>query len=106
MNVPTGFIPSDWWRLLKEVNFSVDRKYLSRAIQVSILSIMNSRYLKKEKQQFESEYSKAEICQPIFILGHWRNGTTLLHELMAMDGQFAYPNLFEISRPHNFLYNT
>jgi len=104
MNVPTGFIRSDWWQLLKEVDFGVDRKYWSRAIQVTIFSIMNSRYFKKEKQLFEQEYSKVEIQPPIFILGHWRNGTTLLHELMAEDDQFAYPNLFEISRPHNFLY--
>lgn len=104
MNVPTGFLPSKWWKLLKEVNFQVDRKYISRALQVSVLSILNSRYAVKEKQLFESEYNQVRIEKPIFILGHWRNGTTLLHELMAMDAQFAYPNHFEISRPHSFLY--
>lgn len=104
MNVPTGFIPKDWWKLLREVKFSVDRKYYSRAWQATILSYLNSIYAKKEKKLFESDYLKVKLEKPIFILGHWRNGTTLLHELMAMDTQFAYPNHFEISRPHSFLY--
>ncbi len=104
MNTPTGFTKSDWFQLLRDVKHSVDRKYLSRAFQVTVFSYLNSRYLKQEKRMYEDGYSKAEIKQPIFILGHWRNGTTLLHELMAADPQFAYPNLFEISRPHTFLF--
>jgi hypothetical protein len=104
MNVPTGFIWKDWRRLLKEVGYQVDKKYLSRAVQVTVLSLLNSRYINKELQLFKRKYEQSTISQPVFILGHWRNGTTLLHELMGLDPQFAYPNLFEISRPHTFLY--
>jgi len=32
---------------------------------------------------------------PVFILGHWRSGTTLLHNAMAQDTQFAYINTFQ-----------
>lgn len=28
---------------------------------------------------------------PVFILGHWRGGTTLLHEYMILDPRFAFP---------------
>jgi len=31
----------------------------------------------------------------LFILGHWRSGTTLLHELVACDPQFVTPTLVE-----------
>ncbi|MEZ6136060.1 MAG: sulfotransferase [Pirellulaceae bacterium] len=40
---------------------------------------------------------------PIFILGHWRSGTTLLHELLVTDPQFASPNTFQCFAPSHFL---
>jgi hypothetical protein len=36
---------------------------------------------------------------PAFILGHWRSGTTLLHELLAMDRRFAAPTLLDVLTP-------
>lgn len=43
------------------------------------------------------------VRPPVFILGHWRSGTTLMHELMTLDDQFAYPNNYEAFVPHHFL---
>lgn len=103
MNALTGFRWGDWSRLLKEVKFSIDRQYIGRASQVTMFSLMNTWYYRSEKRNYQSEIDKASIEQPIFILGHWRNGTTLVHELLARDPQFAYPNLFEVSRPFTFL---
>jgi hypothetical protein len=40
---------------------------------------------------------------PIFILGHWRSGTTLMHELMALDEQFASPSTYACFAPWHFL---
>ncbi len=40
---------------------------------------------------------------PIFIVGHWRTGSTLLHQLMAQDPGLAAPTLFQVALPENFL---
>lgn len=40
---------------------------------------------------------------PIIILGHWRTGTTLLHELLAIDSRHVAPNTFECLLPVHFL---
>ena len=32
---------------------------------------------------------------PLFVIGHWRSGTTLLHELLTLDARFARPNTFQ-----------
>lgn len=40
---------------------------------------------------------------PIFILGHWRSGTTLLHELMVLDPRHTYPNSYECFEPNHFV---
>jgi omega-hydroxy-beta-dihydromenaquinone-9 sulfotransferase len=40
---------------------------------------------------------------PIFIVGHWRTGTTLLHELMVQDARFGFPTTYECVDPNHFL---
>ncbi|MGD0897579.1 MAG: sulfotransferase [Thermoguttaceae bacterium] len=40
---------------------------------------------------------------PVFIIGHWRTGTTLLHELLALDGRNRCPTTFECFAPAHFL---
>lgn len=40
---------------------------------------------------------------PIFILGHWRSGTTLMHELLQLDDRFASPNTYQCFAPWHFL---
>ena len=40
---------------------------------------------------------------PIFILGHWRSGTTLLHELLVLDERHTYPNTYACYTPRHFL---
>ena len=43
--------------------------------------------------------------EAVFILGFWRSGTTLLHELMATDENFAYPTSYACFHPHHFLFS-
>jgi hypothetical protein len=40
---------------------------------------------------------------PLFILGHWRTGTTLLHELLILDERHTFPNTYQCLAPHHFL---
>ena len=39
----------------------------------------------------------------LFIIGHWRSGTTLLHELLVLDERYAYPTTYECFAPNHFL---
>lgn len=40
---------------------------------------------------------------PLFIIGHWRTGTTLLHELLALDPGNTCPTTFQCLVPNHFL---
>ncbi|MBS0448810.1 MAG: sulfotransferase [Proteobacteria bacterium] len=40
--------------------------------------------------------------EPVFVLGHWRSGTTFLHRLLAADPSFAAPTQFEATLPQCF----
>jgi omega-hydroxy-beta-dihydromenaquinone-9 sulfotransferase len=98
-----GISARQWWKLLRENRFAVDRVYWRRWVTVTMISISNAREKRVEDQRFGVAVEQAQVQAPIFILGHWRCGTTLLHELLALDEQFAYPNLFQVSNPHTFL---
>ncbi len=43
------------------------------------------------------------VAPPLFVLGHWRSGTTLLHELLSLDPQFSSPTTFQCFAPAHFL---
>jgi len=40
---------------------------------------------------------------PLFIVGHWRSGTTLLHELAMLDDRFCCPSTYQCFAPGHFL---
>jgi hypothetical protein len=40
---------------------------------------------------------------PLFILGHWRAGTTWLHELIVKDERMNFPTTYQCLAPHHFL---
>jgi len=43
------------------------------------------------------------VAPPIFVLGHWRTGTTLLHELLILDERFTSPTTLQCFEPCHFL---
>ena len=40
---------------------------------------------------------------PIFILGHWRSGTTMLHNLLTLNQHLGFLNLYQCLFPGHFL---
>ncbi len=93
-----------WKKILADNQYQVDPAYFPRAIKLTFISLFNSRMKKKEEARFGPQIEQTTIEHPpIFIVGHWRSGTTLLHNLFALDDQFIYPNLYEVSNPYTFL---
>jgi len=60
------------------------------------------RYAQNALYGGEIERTKIEH-PPIFIVGHWRTGTTLLHELMILDPRHSYLNTYRCLEPNHFL---
>lgn len=45
--------------------------------------------------------SKIKEDAPIFIIGHWRSGTTFLHNLLCQDPNMAFLSTYQSIFPHN-----
>ena len=98
-----GITFGDWVRLLVDNRFDIPPGCLIRAMAITSQSAQNSVLRWIENWRFGPRVRDAEILPPIFILGHWRSGTTHLHNLLAVDERFAFPNNYQSLFPHAFL---
>jgi LPS sulfotransferase NodH len=98
-----GMTLGDWWALLRRHRFAVDLKHSPRALIQTAVSASNSAGAGMERRRYGERIEAARVEAPLFILGHYRSGTTHLHNLLALDPQFAAPNFFQVLNPHTFL---
>ncbi len=102
----SGITFGKWMRLLSENSFSISKSNWSKALLITITSMRVSSRANKEKKQFADTISHTELtADPIFIIGHWRSGTTFLHNILSKDTRFAYPTLIDIKHPNTILIN-
>ncbi len=103
-NYLAGITAGGWWRILRENRFAVDPVYWHRALAVTFASLLNSWLRAGEERRFGKKVRATAITRPpVFVLGHWRSGTTHLHNLIAEDPQFAFANTYQVVNPHTFL---
>lgn len=87
-------------------DFRVDTACLGRLAYLVVLGVFNSMYAACETVFNEREIRSTEISHaPLFVLGHWRSGTTHLHNLLSLDENFAYPTAYQALFPHHFLFS-
>lgn len=58
-----------------------------------LAALQNKRYAKQLAGQ-TLEYD------PVFILGHWRSGTTFVHNVLSCDSHFGYNTTYQTVFPH------
>jgi len=93
-----------WMRLLINNRFAIhwSRSYI--AVIVTLASIMHSVLAVVQSLIYGRALRQTQLkAPPIFILGHWRTGTTWLHEMMIQDPRFGYPTTYQCIDPHHFL---
>lgn len=104
-NYMTGITFGKWMRVLAQNKFSVSPAYWHRAIVITMASLANSCFAFWEKLRHGKSIEATKITKPpLFILGHWRSGTTLLHDLLSQDDvQFQFANTYQVVNPLTFL---
>lgn len=92
------------WRLAQRSGFRIAPRYwFDFAFDLSAAAI-NSGLGCVESLVYGRRLAKTALpTDPIIILGHWRTGTTLLHELLSIDPLHCAPNTFECLLPVHFL---
>ena len=68
------------------------------------LGLINSLLWLLEVALYGRKINRTKLAQdPIFVIGHWRSGTTLLHELLVRDPRHTYPDTYACFAPNHFL---
>jgi hypothetical protein len=99
-----GMLFSDWMKLAAKNRFAFSPSKLLLACGVTILSATNSTLRFVQERMYGKLADLIEIREPpVFIIGHWRSGTTLLHELMVLDERHTYPTTYQCFAPNHFL---
>ena len=100
-----GMSTSVWFRLIREHGFRVQGRFPMVgwvALCGSITSVLN----RIQRRRFEQRALDTPlVADPIFIIGHWRTGTTFLHSLFSHDPALWTPTCFECFSPGHFLFS-
>ena len=93
-----------WLRALGANHFAVPASCALQALRMTGFACANTLLHWADRFVYDRPVARApDPRPPLFIVGHWRTGTTLLHELMVLDPQFGYPTTYQVMTPHHFL---
>ncbi len=68
---------------------------MPKAAYITIGSLLTAPLRITERLAYGATIARTEITKdPVFILGHWRTGTTFLHNLLCQDPQFGFLSTF------------
>jgi omega-hydroxy-beta-dihydromenaquinone-9 sulfotransferase len=100
----SGMEASGWFRALWRNRFDVSPSRIPMVAIQTLVSLVNSCLGACQHVTFGRRIDATELTEPpIFVLGHWRSGTTLLHELLVCDPRHTSPTTYACFCPNHFL---
>jgi hypothetical protein len=93
-----------WLALLARNRFAMSPSRIPTAAAITAAASLNTCLAGLQSLVYGRKVRRTEVVHPpLFIIGHWRSGTTLLHELLVRDPQHTYPTTCQCFAPTNFL---
>jgi omega-hydroxy-beta-dihydromenaquinone-9 sulfotransferase len=92
-----------WLRVLQTIQGSSSRLNWRIRLSYCLESTGYSLLLRLQESAHADALSQVSPLPPIFLLGFWRSGTTLLHELFCLDKRFSFPSTYACLNPTHFL---
>ncbi len=91
-------------RLYAQNKFFISVRYMPRALYATVLSNVIAPFRLREHVQFNTKIKQTDMKHPpLFIIGHWRSGTTYIHNMLTLDDTFGYCSTFTATVPGVFL---
>ena len=86
------------------LRYGVDRRFLTRYLGILLADAGFAPLRFWQSLAYGRRIRAAAIHpEPLFLLGFWRSGTTLLHNLFAVDPQWGFVNTYQAALPDLFL---
>jgi hypothetical protein len=99
-----GMCIAAWFSMLARNRFDITPRRWGMALIISGLSFINSFLWALQAIFLGRRIRDTSISEePIFVIGHWRSGTTLLHELFVLDPRHTYADTYACFAPDHFI---
>jgi len=100
-----GMRLTTWLSHLFRNRFDISLAKLPTVASITGVSLLNSTLASIDRLAFSRQVSRVRLkAPPLFILGHWRSGTTFLHELLIRDPEHTFPSTYQCFVPHHFVF--
>lgn len=86
------------------LRYGVDRRFVPRYLGILATDVAFAPLRLWQSLAYGRRISRTQVHpEPVFLLGFWRSGTTLLHNLFACDPQWGFVNTYQAALPDLFL---
>ena len=93
-----------WLLILIRNRFAMSLSRIPMVLIISLISFANSLLWLVQMILLGHKIARTPIQDdPIFVIGHWRSGTTMLHELLVLDKRHSYADTYQCFAPDHFL---
>lgn len=83
---------------------TIDKEFRKKFLLSKLVSVLMEPLRLWENICWKRRIDRFEMLEPpVFIIGHWRSGTTYLHNLLAQDPQFGYCTTYQSVFPNILL---
>ena len=90
--------------LIRENGFRIVNRKVPTFMGITMFNLLMSPIAAIEKAMIRRKIKHLQLEKdPVFILGHWRSGTTFLINTMSRDRQFCFFNVVNIMMPNIFM---
>jgi len=81
--------------------YGVEKEYRSKWRLSLLVSIISSFFGIFDRIAYYLKAKPTNLKDPVFIIGHWRSGTTFLHNLMCSDPHTGFTTTYQTIFPNN-----
>ena len=94
----------NWLILLWRYGSQIDKRHRLKAVRITLFIVATIPVRLFERLRFGVAIRNHRLVEPpVFIIGHWRSGTTNMHNLMLQDPQFASVTMLHCAIPSGFM---
>ena len=106
-NLPINPLVGADWKTFKEMAAGqpIDKGYWSKYLLTKAICRLLSTVAPIQERRYQKLLANKPLeHDPLFILGHWRSGTTFVHNIFAQDKHFGHNTTYQTVFPHLMMF--
>ncbi len=95
------------WRTFKTTtkNREIDKNWRGKYLLTKAVCRLLSIFVPIQNRRYRKQLADKPLEHaPVFILGHWRSGTTFVHNVLSCDKHFGYNTTYQTVFPHLMMF--